>query len=508
MIPAVAFFCLGLFAPAPAPADEATRDLVILGETRPILVRLRITVGDRPFPSAWLDSVRALHRSLDRDGDGKVTTAEADAGGLPALIAPMATPNPNLNVTTPNPRPRAEVDANPKDGVISVEELAEALREPLGPFRLAAEAVPARRTDALFDHLDRDKDGQLGRPELAAVVGSLRRLDLDDDELIAADEVAAAGPVASTSMGRPSRDLPSPPVLEMVAGESPLRLVRAVVKKFDTTSPQRPGKPDLRLSPEEIAIAPRSFEAADANHDGTLNSDELRRYLESAPRDLLIDATLPNDSSGHASVAVRGDDGGEPGGFVAQQLSDDVVEIDLGAIRLDVHVEAGAGRLESSRKAALVLFRAADGNQDGYLEPSEVASDDGQPSPLAAIFSVVDRDGDGKVFPAEVETYVETQSEVARGRLTLAAADEGRAVFGMLDLDRDRRLGAREVLDTFARLSACDRDPRRPRLARRGSPPHPAHPLAWRPDRAAGLRRRSGSGPDLGPRRQGTGLVP
>ena len=40
----------------------------------------------------------------------------------------------------------------------------------------------------------------------------------------------------------------------------------------------------------------------------------------------------------------------------------------------------------------------------------------------------------------------------------MTASDEGRALFGMLDLDRDRRLGAREVLETFARVSACDRN--------------------------------------------------
>ena len=50
------------------------------------------------------------------------------------------------------------------------------------------------------------------------------------------------------------------------------------------------------------------------------------------------------------------------------------------------------------------------------------------------------------------------QADAARGRLMLTASDQGRAIFGMLDLDRDRRLGAREVLDTFARISACDRD--------------------------------------------------
>ena len=72
----------------------------------------------------------------------------------------------------------------PKDGKVSIEELAEALRPVLPPFRLQAGRQAIGRTDALFDQLDRDKDEQLTRPELAAIAGSLRPLDLDDDETI------------------------------------------------------------------------------------------------------------------------------------------------------------------------------------------------------------------------------------------------------------------------------------------------------------------------------------
>ena len=82
-----------------------------------------------------------------------------------------------------------ELDVNPKDGKVSIDELAEALRPILGPFRLQVGRQAIGRTDALFDQLDRDKDGELTRPELAAIAGSLRPLDLDDNEMISAFEL-------------------------------------------------------------------------------------------------------------------------------------------------------------------------------------------------------------------------------------------------------------------------------------------------------------------------------
>ena len=467
MTPTAGLLALGLaLAPAvDAPAtpsaqafaalgDAGSQDLLILGETRPILLRLRVMVGDKPFRAVWDESVRALHKKLDRDGDGKLTVKEADASPLSRFIAPAG--------PAPATRGRVEIDVKPKDGVISVEELADALRAQSGPLRVQVDGLADRRTDALFDHLDRDKDGQIAKSELASVAGSLRRLDQDDNELIGVDEVTPAvgqaDAMSAQMMGRPARPTGVPAAVEMVAGESPTRVVRLLLKKYDTTSTVRPGKPDGKLTAEEFAIAPEAFAAADTGGDGTLNAEELRAYLAKAPRDAILDVALPADATGHARPACAAKAANPPRGLKVRQLSEGVVEVDAEPIRLDIHVDDGAGAAEAARKALRAQVEAADANGDGYVEQSELTGDNGVPSPLSALFAALDRDKDGKLYPRELDDYVALGAVSARGRLTLTASDEGRAIFGMLDLDRDRQLGAREVLDAFARVSACDRD--------------------------------------------------
>ncbi len=437
-----------------AMGDDAARDLMILGESRPIILRVRVMVGGRPSREAWDESVRALHARLDRDGDGKITAKEADPAVLAALVAPAG--------QAAAARGRIEIDKPPKDGLITVVELADALRATSGPFRLQVDGPAARRTDALFDHLDRDKDGQITRSELASVAGTLRRLDLDDDEWIGDDELATLGPPAAAPAPAMTNRAARPPVLpavvELGAGESPTRLVRLLLKKYDTGSARGPGKADSKLSPEEFAIAPGVFAAADAGGDGTLNAEEIRAYLAQAPRDAILDVALAADATGRARARVRGEDGAPPRGHKVRQLADDVVEVDVDPIRLDIHVDDTAGAADAACKALRAQLEAADANGDGYLEAAELTGDNGQPSPLTGLFGPLDRDGDGKLYPRELDDYVALGVVAARGRLTLTASDQGRAIFGMLDLDRDRRLGAREVLDTFARVSACDRD--------------------------------------------------
>jgi Ca2+-binding EF-hand superfamily protein len=458
MIATAAFLVLALAAapaqePAPAASESDTgHHLIFLAENRPIFVRLRVARNGQPFDAQWIDSVRALHASLDRNGDGILTTSEAAPKIVAGLARLAAGPGEALAI--------GELDIAPKDGKVSIDELALALRPVLGPFRLQVGRQAVGRTDALFEQLDRDKDEQLTRPELAAIAGSLRALDLDDDEMISADELEPySGPELAAaiegSSGRRSRIASVPPVIELVAGESSFRSARLLIKKYDKGKGDVPGRPDSKLSPTEFAIDPDAFASADLNGDDALDADELRKLLAHAPVDLTLDVKLAPDGAGPATVETAGP---SQKGTQVRRVADGDVEFAVGQVRLDIHVEDGNTAADEARRILQQQFQAADTNKDGYLEGKELAAINAPQSPLAGLSEVIDRDRDGKIYLRELMAFGDRSIAAARSRLVLTTDDQGRAIFGILDLDRDRRLGARELMRTVDRVMSWDAD--------------------------------------------------
>jgi Ca2+-binding EF-hand superfamily protein len=439
--------------PVQAAADvDTTRHLIFLAESRPIFLGLRVTSQGRPFEASWIASVQALHASLDRNGDGNLTTKEADPAVVTALI--------RLGAGAAVLPPLGELDTHPKDGKVSIDELAESLRPILGPFRLQFGRQAVSRTDALFDQLDRDKDGELTRPELAGIGGSLRPLDLDDNDMIGADELepygsAPASMLMNASSDRRAESTALPPVIELVAGASSFRPARLLLKKYDKGKDDVPGRPDNKLSPTEFAIDPDAFASADTNGDDALDVDELRKLLGRPPVDLSIDVTVSLDASGKASTRVEAG-GALPKGAQVRRLADCDVEFAAKQVRLDIHIDDGTTASEAARRVIQQQFKAADVNKDGYLEGKEQAAINGPQSPLAGLSEVIDRDGDGKVYLKELIAFTDRQIESARSRLVMTTDDQGRAIFGIVDLDRDRRLGAREVMRTVDRVMSWD----------------------------------------------------
>jgi Ca2+-binding EF-hand superfamily protein len=437
-----------------ATESDAPRDLVFLAENRPIFVRLRITFQGRPFEQAWIDSVKSIHATLDRNGDGKLATKEVDSKLLAVLV--------RLATGVAAPSIPAELDVQPKDGIVSVDELAEAIRPVFSPFRLPVGRQAIGRTDALFDQLDRDKDGQLTRGELAAIAGSLRPLDLDDDETISAYEIepldsAGAASMMEGSSDRPARLASLPPVVELVASESSFRAARLLLKKYDKPSGSPPGRMDNKLSPDEFAIDHNAFAAADKNGDDLLDTDELRKLLARPPFDLTLDVDFPAAASARAAVKVAAG-GDQSKQTQVRRLADGDVEFALTHTRLDIHIEDGNSSADEARRIVEQRFKAADTNKDGYLEGKELAKIDNPQSSLAGLTAVIDRNGDGKIYLKELVEFITRQAKAVRACLVVTTADQGRAIFGIVDLDRDRRLGPREVMRTVDRVMSWDGD--------------------------------------------------
>ena len=78
--------------------------------------------------------------------------------------------------------------------------------------------------------------------------------------------------------------------------------------------------------------------------------------------------------------------------------------------------------------------------------------------PFASLFDMMDKDGDGKLYMKEVDAFVDQQTQAARSQMVLSVDDQGRAIFAIMDLNRDRHLRIREIRDAVARVSSWDRN--------------------------------------------------
>jgi Ca2+-binding EF-hand superfamily protein len=435
---------------APAADREAVQDIMFLTEARPIFIRLKLDAGGKAFRTAWLDAVKAIHTYLDRDRDGTLTREEADRGSLPMMVRAATGGAAAL--------PRADLDTNPKDGKVSLEELADVLRPALGPFRVQVGRLAIDHNDALFNHLDRNKDGTLTKDELAAAVSSLHRFDLDDNELIDPNELEPfSNPIAALTQDQTRRGkyAPVPAVIELSSDDPSFRPVRLVLKKYDKGTSDGAGVGDNRLSAGEFGIDPKNFATADTDSDGELDSEELRRYLGRVAPDLQLVVKL--SGSGSAATTIEASGSGSPllpPGVHVHRLSEADIEVAVGEVNLEFHADGGEQAADFAKRYYAGEFQAADKDNNKYLEKSEV-KDHG---PFASLFDMMDRDGDGKITMKEVDEFVDRQSNAARSQMVLSVADQGRAIFAIVDLNHDRHLGVREIRDSVARVSSWDRN--------------------------------------------------
>jgi Ca2+-binding EF-hand superfamily protein len=437
--------------PGAADTDrDSVQDVMFLTETRPIFIRLRLDAGGKAFRAAWLESVKAMHSYLDRDGDGTLTKEEADRGSLPMMVRAATGGAAAL--------PRADLDSNPKDGKVSLEELAEVLRPALGPFRVQVGRLAVDKNDALFIHLDRNKDGMISKDELSAAVTSLHRFDLDDNELIDSKEMDPfSNPMAANleDQTRRGKYAAVPTVIELSSNDPTNRPVRLVLKKYDRGMSDGSVAGDNRLSPAEFAIESKDFTSSDTDSDGALDTEELRRYLGQVGPDLELVVKLSGGSSAATTIEAAGVGAKPlPPEVRVQKLSDGDIEIAIGEVSLDFHADGGEHAAENARRYYAGQFQASDKDNNKYLEKSEV-KDHG---PFASLFDMMDKDGDGKLYMKEVDAFVDQQTQAARSQMVMAVDDQGRAIFAIMDLNRDRHLGVREIRDAVERVKSWDRN--------------------------------------------------
>ncbi len=461
--------CLAAAAPTAAPAGDDVQDVVFLGETRPVLLRLHIRIDGKPLQTAVDDFLRYLFNDLDLNRDGflsKEEVARAPAVNQltsGAMSLGFIAPGFGGQQTAP---PMDEIDAD-HDGRVTVAELIAYYRKKgflpcnfqveaanFNPAAMAfgggtLEPTVEQISAGIFKLLDADNDGKLTQAELAAAPSVLLALDSDDDEIITAKELVRDAKPATPNMlaagmamlgqgkGRASTGNQQL-LLVTTPGVAPLDLVRRIQERYGTKKVD----PATKLSRKDLGLDEATFALLDANRDGTLDARELEGFIQRQP-DLELAVDIGSDTPSVAATAPA-----PLTGKIATESG--AVTLNLGLTRLGVR-STGSSQEGPSYFDTIVRqqlsgqFKNADKDKSGYLDQKEAEA-----SPqFRQMYKAADRDGDGRLYESEVFAYLdharELQQRCEAGCATLVLSDQSRGLFDLLDINRDGRLSMREM---------------------------------------------------------------
>jgi Ca2+-binding EF-hand superfamily protein len=463
----------------PAPDARDATDIVYFGDAKPLLLRVHVQLDGKPVQDVWYDFVKKLFAYYDLDGDGVLTKKETERLLKPDDLKNLLTGAIdffNLRFTFAKPE---EVDTN-KDGKITMEEFA-AYYSKAGGGRLRATAAQrsgasGQLTTALFRHLDLNKDGKLSKEEMAQAPQSLRKLDLDDDEMIAADELLPqTQPQYEIVGGGGAPALPDSAALMVIVPGQPMdKLVKRLLSQYDKDH-------DQKLTAAEIGLDKEAFDALDANHDGKLDAGELAKWL-SRPPDLELMARLGGGASQDTksifqplldlTKAMKSQGGGlevynpsnrkMPLGSAVRKEGQSLL-LTLTDAQMDWqrgnNNGMGFGPGGGVKQYYLQQFDQFVKDKKDYLEEKDLQ----QPQQdvqffIKNLFKLVDRDGDGKLTKKELSAFLDLEAAGAATCGTLRVNDQGRGLFELLDANGDGRLSVRELRTAWERLAKWDRD--------------------------------------------------
>jgi Ca2+-binding EF-hand superfamily protein len=419
---------------------------------------LHLRSGGKPYTEVWNDYLRAHFQFLDRDGNGVLDKAEAEraprAQNLRALLGGNffnASPGATVSLS--------QLDTNPKDGKVSLEEFAYYYdRFGLSAFQKNYTRVHGTAdnplTESLFKHLDANADSKLTRDEVQKALLLLGRLDLNEDEAVNAEELVPAltsmNPFQVQIMAGPDNNLAylprEAPFALLAPGESTRRLVEQLLERYDRTK-------DQKLIPAEVMLDPAAFGRLDGNQDGQLDAAELRNWA-SGPADLELVLELGKKDGKEAIQQIPAAGGKAQATVQLRATEDGMLILNLDDAQIEFVCSSGPrGGFDAIRKQVLEQFQNADPDKKGFITKKD--------ADLARLFtpwfSVLDRDGDGKVTKKEVEAFLDLQAKAATSATVLSLADHGRMLFDVLDTNRDGRLGLRELRAAWGQVSAWDR---------------------------------------------------
>ena len=405
-----------------APRSADTRDALLLLDEGPLHLRMHVMLNGTRLQETRDAYVDRMFKSLDTDGNGKVSREEARKSPLFSSARP-ASANKFLESL------EGAKDVERREIVQTVERIG-------GETVAYRQDVNSEKGDLeVFKQLDKDNSGTLDPVEMAGAADLIGKLDTDEDLCISYEEVNPPPPVPdpNTPAGMMADNTPtertSPSVADMLRDVREPLLARRLIKKYDRNR-------DSALNEKELGWSGERFRTLDANSDQKLDERELARIGDTTP-DLEVAVELAPADERQPMVQLLTSKGSR---------IDDGVRRDFARVAFSSSViSISCRQIDSVRKAldsAMEQFNSLDLDGNGYIDVTEAKE---RLRFQRGLFESIDLDGDGKVFGEEMERYVSVRGEPAATSCRVNLYDTGHGFFQQLDRNSDGRISQREL---------------------------------------------------------------
>jgi Ca2+-binding EF-hand superfamily protein len=442
---------------------------MFFGSDRPVLIRVHLMIGDKPYTAAWEAWMDKLFAWFDLDNNGFLDQKEA-ARLMTSQFLQFQTQG---SIGGPNNQtvPFVQLDKN-KDGKVDKEEFRAYYRNagfnPLRFFNQNFQARTAKQTnDSLYRHLGLKPDAELKKDDAARLVGLMARLDENEDEMLIASELNldgdgsnAYGAVVPPISGRmvPAQVPMEQGLIQIQPNMTPATMARQLMAHYDKNK-------DGKLTPGEGGLSAEFIAQFDVDKDGKLDMEEVKAFFRRQP-DLVFRARVgPLNTGIKGMLNSIGLPIGQrqraellnPTGPVARKvrkIDGDNMGFDLGDARFAFQAQQGNtfnNRNNGVKNFYLQEFDNVVDKKKGYVEKKQEKENQGRPF-LFQLFTQADKNNDGKLTRKELSDWLDLVGEGGSSYVTFQVNDMGRSLFDLIDHNSDSRLSIRELRTAWDRI--------------------------------------------------------